>query len=154
MQENDSLEIMGVKFSIDPPPTLPPSPPTTPPTMLSVAKEACLKAYCPYSQFPVAAVIETTAGDMFLGVNVENKSYPSSICAETCAVGNMITHTTPADRSVKRVLVYGPHTDPVMPCGGCRQILAEFATSDCEVLACNDTEERRYLLRDLLPDAF
>ena len=123
-------------------------------TLFDMAKEACTKAYCPYSNFPVGAVVELSDGSTFVGVNVENKSYSLTSCAESGAIATMVAHTTPENRVVRRVLIYGPHTVPIMPCGACRQMMMEFADAECEVVACNDTDQQKYRLRDLLPEAF
>lgn len=79
------------------------------------------RAYAPYSGFPVVALVEAE-GEVFLGVNVENASFPLSQCAERNAVAAMVLA---GKRRLERVHVYSPK-GPIPPCGGCRQVLMEF----------------------------
>ena len=62
---------------------------TTEPDCLDAVKRAMDKAYCPYSGYPVGALIVTEDGQTFAGCNVENASYPEGNCAETAAIAAM-----------------------------------------------------------------
>jgi cytidine deaminase len=77
------------------------------------------RAYAPYSSFHVGAAVRARDGRIFVGVNVENASYPLGICAEraaiACAVGD---GCRPGD--LEEIAV------TASPCGGCRQWLHEF----------------------------
>ena len=46
-------------------------------------------AHAPYSNFHVGVAVKTIEGDVFLGANMENASYPEGWCAETSALAQM-----------------------------------------------------------------
>jgi cytidine deaminase len=114
------------------------------------ARAAMDRAYAPYSGFHVGAAV-IAAGAIFTGQNIENASYPVSVCAERNAVGRMI------DAGVRRldaVAVVTAADAPTPPCGACRQVLWEFGP---EALVVSETvagERRMWALEDLLPAAF
>jgi len=120
---------------------------------LEAAARAVLpRAYAPYSRFPVAAAIEFVDGSVVAAVNVENASYPLSLCAERAAVAAGVAG---GHGEVRAVLVLTDASEPTPPCGGCRQVLAEHGSPDVPVrsltLQGHATEHR---LGALLPDAF
>ncbi len=109
-------------------------------------------AYAPYSNFKVGAALRTRSGAIFTGCNVENVAYPEGTCAEAGAIAAMIAA---GETSIAEAYVIAESPDPVPPCGGCRQKLAEFAAQDVPVtLATVDGAERRTTVGDLLPGAF
>ncbi|UWQ20343.1 cytidine deaminase [Jannaschia sp. W003] len=109
-------------------------------------------AHAPYSGFHVGAAIRTTSGAVFLGCNVENVAYPEGTCAEAGAIAAMVAA---GERRIAEAYVVAGSPDPVPPCGGCRQKLAEFAGGDVPVtLATVDGAERRTTVAALLPGAF
>ncbi|MBR3570900.1 MAG: cytidine deaminase [Oscillibacter sp.] len=118
-------------------------------------KDAAVKmldrAYAPYSHFPVGAALECEDGAVFAGCNVENAVYPAGICAER----NAVFHAVAEGRArFTRIVIAGRGGDFCMPCGICRQVLAEFSP-DMEVISLNGRgEERRNTLRELLPHSF
>jgi len=114
------------------------------------AREVMQNAYAPYSNFHVGAAIEAADGTIHVGCNVENASYGLTICAERMAVGAAVAA---GKRSLKRVAVATAVEPPATPCGACRQLLAEFGL-DLEIVAVGPSSERRWKLRDLLPEAF
>ena len=57
---------------------------------LAAVKQAMGKAYAPYSNYPVGALVVTEDGQTFAGCNVENASYPEGHCAETAAIAAMV----------------------------------------------------------------
>lgn len=98
--------------------------------LLRIAKEASLNAYVPYSGFPVGAALECSDGTVYTGCNVENAAYGDTICAERTAVVKAVSE---GQRSFTRIAVYGEGKNYCMPCGSCRQVLAEFSP-EMEVL--------------------
>ena len=114
------------------------------------ARAVMENAYAPYSNFHVGAAIEAADGTIHVGCNVENASYGLTICAERMAVGAAVAA---GKRSLKRVAVATAVEPPATPCGACRQLLAEFGL-DLEIIAAGPTSERRWKLKELLPEAF
>jgi cytidine deaminase len=121
--------------------------------MLTTAREIRVNAHTPYSGFHVGAAV--LADDrIFAAVNVENASYPLSVCAERNAVAMAVAAGVGA--SARAVAVVTDADDPTPPCGGCRQVLFEFGGSGLAVIAESaDASVRTYWsLDELLPDAF
>jgi cytidine deaminase len=120
--------------------------------MLAAARAIMPRAHVPYSHFQVGAAVLNEDGTIRPGVNIENASYPMSVCAERNAVASMVIsgHT--------KILAVAVATDaptPTPPCGGCRQVLWEFGDADTPVVAEGAGGVRaRWRLGDLLPDAF
>ena len=124
----------------------------TPNDMLKLAQEALQLAYCPYSNFAVAACIRTSEGGLFTGCNVENAAYSLCCCAELNAIGNMVNA---GHQHIEQILVLIKGKEPASPCGGCRQQINEFASDTTEVfLCCTQGEHQHYLANQLLPHAF
>lgn len=93
--------------------------------LLSRARSASAAAYAPYSHFRVGAAVLFEDGSVYTGVNVENRSYGLTICAERSAVFQAVGE---GHRVIKAVAVSCPDAEyPVSPCGACRQVLSEFA---------------------------
>lgn len=102
--------------------------------LFAAAKAAMERAYAPYSRFPVGAAIRTETGAIYSGCNIENASYPEGWCAETTALGHMIMA---GESRVSEVAVVAEKMPKIMPCGGCRQRLSEFATADAKLHLCD-----------------
>lgn len=117
----------------------------------TLAREASQRAYCPYSSFPVGAVVVTTEGHLFIGCNVENASYGLSMCAERNAIFNMVAQ---GFRSISAVLIYTPTDQPTAPCGACRQVLNEFGPNMRVISVCAGPLRIDTTLDQLLPQAF
>ena len=96
--------------------------------LLNAAKETAINAYAPYSQFKVGAAVRLESGNIVLGTNVENAAFPSGICAERSALSNASSNF-PGDKPVALAIAAlnesGLTTDPVSPCGNCRQVIVE-----------------------------
>ncbi|RBI87611.1 cytidine deaminase [Rhodosalinus halophilus] len=110
------------------------------------------RAHAPYSGFAVGAALRGAGGGLHVGCNVENVSYPEGTCAEAGAIAAMVAA---GETRIAEVYVVADSPQPVSPCGGCRQRLAEFAASDVVVvMATTAGAERRMTLGALLPGAF
>ncbi len=110
------------------------------------------QAYAPYSKFRVGAALIDEQNRLFTGCNVENASYGATCCAERTAVFKAISEGA---RQIKRLAVVGDQPDPCMPCGICRQVMAEFASPDFVLLAASpDGRFTSWTLEALLPGAF
>jgi cytidine deaminase len=116
------------------------------------AREAAQHAYAPYSGFAVGAAVLTDDGEIHSSANVENASFGLSNCAERNAIFEAVAHGA---RKLEALAVYTPTAAATMPCGACRQVMAEFG-ADAIIICCtdNDSRERRFALADLLPAAF
>ena len=122
------------------------------PHLESAARAVRAHAHAPYSGFAVGAAIRGASGAVHVGCNVENAAYPESTCAEAAAICAMVAA---GERSIAEVFVVADHPEPVPPCGGCRQQLAEFAGPDTPVTMANLAGARRTsTLGALLPAAF
>lgn len=117
------------------------------------ARAVAAHAYAPYSKFAVGAAVQMD-GKIFAAANVENASYPLGVCAERNAIAAGVAAGA---RHLEVVAVYTTASPPASPCGGCRQVLREFAAhpAGVQVIAFNDRGERRtWTLEQLLPDSF
>lgn len=99
-------------------------------TLLDAAREVREVAYAPYSHFKVGAAIRGASGAVYRGCNVENVAYPEGTCAEAGAIAAMVAA---GETELVEVAVIADSPDPVPPCGGCRQKLAEFGRQDTPV---------------------
>ncbi|HEV7753223.1 MAG TPA: cytidine deaminase [Baekduia sp.] len=121
------------------------------PRMVDLARGAMGRAYAPYSHFNVGVALRDEAGALHSGANVENSSYPQGQCAETSAIGALISSGGTAIREIAVMA----DTELIVPCGGCRQRLAEFAEPNTPVHLCGPEGVRRTVaLAELLPLAF
>jgi cytidine deaminase len=117
------------------------------------ARAIAAHAYAPYSKFAVGAAVQMD-GTSYAAVNVENASYPLGVCAERNAIA---AAASAGARHLEAVAVFTHASPPSSPCGGCRQVLREFAKDPAKVTvtAINDKGERRtWTLAELLPDSF
>jgi cytidine deaminase len=119
--------------------------------LVDAAREAMAHAYAPYSGFRVGAAVRAASGAVYAGCNVENASYPVSLCAERSAVAAAISA---GERVLEAVAIVTSGDAPCPPCGMCRQALNEFGPDIEVVLAPADGPRVVLRLADLLPCAF
>ena len=119
-------------------------------TLINLANEARQHAYVPYSNYPVGAALRTKTGRMYTGVNVENAAYPHTICAERVAIFKAVSEGETEFEMIAVVTNNGGS-----PCGGCRQVMAEFGL-DTIVLIADGTGklQKEMTVAELLPEAF
>jgi cytidine deaminase len=116
--------------------------------LINAAIEARKYAHVPYSDFAVGAAVLTRAGKIFKGCNVENISLRLTLCAEEVAVGAAVAN---GNKELVAIAVVADSKDPVMPCGACRQLLAEFNPAMEIVSAKLDGSVEQHSLSELLP---
>jgi cytidine deaminase len=107
----------------------------------------------PYSKFKVGAALLTERGEIIGGANVESASYGLTCCAERIALFKALTE---GKKDFVAVAVVARWDGGPMPCGACRQLLAEYAPDAKVFIADSDNLEkiRRFTVRGLLPSAF
>ena len=119
---------------------------------IAATKEAMSKAYVPYSNYPVGALIVTDNGNTYSGCNVENASYPLGNCAEASAIASMVIG---GEKKIKTIYVMTKNEEGGIPCGGCRQRIREFSDSNTQIIMCSpDGVQQRINLSELLPNSF
>lgn len=119
--------------------------------LLAFAREVKPRSYSPYSNFRVGAAIYDASGQIFQGVNVENAAYGVTICAERSAVAAAVAAGC---KEIEAIAVVGDSESPTVPCGECRQVLAEFNTQMRVIMGGRSDEVLVMGLDELLPEAF
>jgi cytidine deaminase len=122
--------------------------------LIAAALAARYRAYAPYSEYQVGAVVVTEDGEVFTGANVENASYSLSVCAERTAIQQMVLEGGVKPRAVYVATASSP---PAAPCGSCRQVLLEFADDPAQVrvVSVNPSGDRaEWTLAELIPAGF
>lgn len=122
--------------------------------------EAALKglknSYAPYSHFHVSAALLCQDGSIYTGNNIENASYPATVCAERTAFFKAVSE---GKRDFAAIAICGGLNGNVRdycpPCGVCRQVMREFCKPDFQILVVKSPEDiREYTLEELLPESF
>ena len=121
-------------------------------SLIETARAVRENAHAPYSKFKVGAAVQAASGTVYVGCNVENVAYPEGTCAEAGAIAAMIAG---GDTRIAAIAVIADSPQPVSPCGGCRQKIAEFADGDVVVtLATTDGTVFDTTVGKLLPGSF
>lgn len=113
-----------------------------------VAAQARLRAYAPYSSFLVGAALRLKSGLVVSGCNVENISFGLTMCAERVCVGRAIDQ---GERTFEALAIVADTETPIVPCGACRQVLAEFAPELVITSWTLGGDSQEFSLADLLP---
>ncbi len=99
--------------------------------LMEEARAAAQGAYAPYSKFRVGAALAMGDGTVVRGINVENRSFGLSNCAERTAI---FTTLTAGNKDIRAIAVAGPDSwEPLPPCGACRQVMSEFCPAETPV---------------------
>lgn len=130
--------------------------------LIQAARQARDNAYAVYSGFFVGAALELANGQVVLGSNQENRAYPSGLCAERVAMFAASAQYPDVPFAQMAIAVKSIHTevfDPVSPCGGCRQAMAEYELKFNQPIVVwlvgnNDTVIKVNAVKDLLPLMF
>lgn len=100
--------------------------------LFKVAMEVSSRAYAPYSNFHVGAAILFKDGSVVTGVNIENRSYGLTNCAERTAIFKAVSE---GKTDFKALAIATPDASyPVSPCGACRQVISEFMPADMPIV--------------------
>ena len=124
--------------------------------LVKAAFDAMGKAYAPYSGYTVGAALLSKSGTLYTGCNVESASYSPTNCAERTAFFKAISE---GEREFSKIAIVGGKqgnvTDMFMPCGVCRQVMAEFCDDDFEIIvALTPDDFKSFALKELLPFGF
>lgn len=124
--------------------------------LVAVAKEAMMRAYAPYSNYFVGAVLLTSDGKVYKGCNIENSAYSPTNCAERTAFFKAVSE---GERKFSKIAIVGGPKGEIKgfaaPCGVCRQVMAEFCNVDTfEIILFDGKEIKCFLLKELLPLSF
>lgn len=107
-------------------------------SLFGLALDACSRSYAPYSRFRVGAALVADDGTVFTGVNVENRSFGLTICAERAAVASAVAA---GKTHFKTLVIATPDASyPVSPCGACRQVISEFMEPEDSVVFGNSID--------------
>lgn len=121
--------------------------------LIRAAAKARKQAVAPYSRFQVGAALQTRRGEIISGANVESASYGLTCCAERVALFKALTE---GKRDFVAVAVVARVAGGAMPCGACRQLLAEYAPEARVFVADSRALGRvqKFSISGLLPSAF
>ena len=121
--------------------------------LIQAAAKARAGSVSPYSRFKVGAALLAKSGEIIAGANVESASYGLTCCAERVALFKALTG---GKKNFVAVAVVARAPGGPMPCGACRQLLAEYAP-DARIWVAdsrNLKKTRTFSVRELLPRAF
>ena len=118
--------------------------------LIDLANEARKLAYAPYSKYQVGAALRTKSGRIYTGVNIENAAYPHTMCAERVAIFKAVS-----EGETEFDVIAVTTNNGGSPCGGCRQVLAEFGLDTVVLIADgNGKLQKEMTVSELLPEAF
>ena len=120
--------------------------------LLVHATGAAAKAYAPYSKFQVGCALLTAQGNLFTGCNVENASYGLTICAERNTIFHAVAEEGPGMKIAELAVIALEFEFP--PCGGCRQVISEFAWPETPIWFLRDGKPVSMTMAELLPASF
>jgi cytidine deaminase len=119
--------------------------------LIETATAARLQSVAPFSNFLVGAALETKAGKVYTGCNIESASYGLTVCAERVAIWKALSE---GERDFTNLVVVADTETLTPPCGTCRQIIWEFAKHARITLANLRGQREEVSIKDLLPRAF
>ncbi len=118
--------------------------------LIDLANEARKRAYAPYSNYRVGAALRAKSGKIYTGVNVENAAYPQTMCAERVAIFKAVS-----EGEMEFEMIAVATDNGGSPCGGCRQVMAEFGLDAIVLIADGEGRlQKQMTVDELLPEAF
>jgi cytidine deaminase len=122
--------------------------------LIDIALEARNFSHSPYSTKKIGAAIQLDNGKIYSGCNIENASYGGTVCAERVAIWKAFSENSKPVK-IKSVVVSSDEPSPWPPCGMCRQVIAEFASPDTEIILVNTAKKEITMsFAELFPFAF
>jgi cytidine deaminase len=119
--------------------------------LIEIGKKARENAYAPYSKLRIGSAVLTKNGKVYSGCNVENSVFGLSCCAEQVAIFKAVSD---GNKDIITIAVVSDATNPIVPCGACRQVMVEFNQEIKVILATISGKIDVYRVSDLLPESF
>tara|TARA_B100000945_G_C20200048_1_gene511013 strand:+ start:143 stop:532 length:390 start_codon:yes stop_codon:yes gene_type:complete len=120
--------------------------------LADLAKDIAKKAHAPYSNFRVGAALVADSGNIYTGCNIENASYPATICAEDVAVFKAISEGETKIETLAVACIDAESDTAIFPCGLSRQRMSEFNTEN--VIVVDNEGYKKYKFSEILPFDF
>ena len=120
--------------------------------LADLAKDTAQKAYAPYSNFRVGAALITDSGNIYTGCNIENASYPATVCGEDVAIFKAISEGETKIDTIAVACIDAENDTAIFPCGISRQRMSEFNTEN--VIVVHNDEIKKYKFEGVLPFDF
>tara|TARA_Y100000768_G_scaffold54534_1_gene36132 strand:- start:268 stop:657 length:390 start_codon:yes stop_codon:yes gene_type:complete len=120
--------------------------------LAELARETAKKAYAPYSNFRVGAALITDSGNIYTGCNIENASYPATVCGEDVAIFKAISEGETKINTIAVACIDAENDTAIFPCGISRQRMSEFNTEN--VIVVHNDEIKKYKFEEVLPFDF
>ena len=120
--------------------------------LAELAIETAKKAYAPYSNFRVGAALITDSGNIYTGCNIENASYPATVCGEDVAIFKAISEGETKIDTIAVACIDAENDTAIFPCGISRQRMSEFNTEN--VIVVHNDEFKKYKFEEVLPFDF
>ena len=121
--------------------------------LLDKAQEARDHSYAPYSRYHVGAALLTADGQVYQGCNIENAGFTPTVCAERTAFFKAVYD---GHRAFRAIAVIATGEEQGLPCGVCRQVMAEFCDKDFLIVTANRDRSKVDVsaFEQLLPHSF
>ncbi|MCS6874252.1 MAG: cytidine deaminase [Pyrinomonadaceae bacterium] len=119
--------------------------------LIELAKMVRNRAFAPFSNFKVGAVLVTSDNKTYTGCNIESASYGLTVCAERVAIWKALSD---GENSFSKLIVVTDVENPAPPCGACRQIIWEFCGNISIVLSNLNGKTKSFKMKELLPNPF
>ena len=116
--------------------------------LAELARETAKKAYAPYSNFRVGAALITDSGNIYTGCNIENASYPATVCGEDVAIFKAISEGETKIDTIAVACIDAENDTAIFPCGISRQRMSEFNTEN--VIVVHNDEIKKYKFEEVL----